>query len=154
MLIAGFDPGSLLFGLAVVERSADGLMVFRHAETLKLGRASFMERMDMLWKGLDRLHGLFRLDCVAVEEAFLGKNVHALSVLAATRGVALASLLERRISAFFYSPREVKLALTGNGAADKGQVAFMVKKLLSLDRNLAPDESDALAVACCHALKK
>lgn len=153
MLIAGFDPGSLFFGLAVVERNADGDIFFCHAETVKLGRAPFMKRMDLLWRELFRLHDRFRLDGVAVEEAFLGKNVHALSVLAATRGVALASLLERKIEAFFYSPREVKLALTGNGNAGKEQVAFMVKNLLRIDRNLAPDESDALAVACCHALR-
>ncbi len=52
-----------------------------------------------------------------------------------------------------YSPNEVKSAITGVGRASKDQVCSMVQVLLNLDRSkkLKEDESDALAIAVCHA---
>jgi len=52
---------------------------------------------------------------------------------------------------FEYAPRAIKLALVGSGAAEKGQVAHMIKTLLQLDGKISPDASDALAIAVCHA---
>jgi crossover junction endodeoxyribonuclease RuvC len=50
-----------------------------------------------------------------------------------------------------YTPREVKLAITGTGAAEKTQVQHMVKALLNVDGKLGADAADALAIALCHA---
>ena len=50
-----------------------------------------------------------------------------------------------------YAPRAIKMAVTGYGAADKPQVAQMVRTLLRLGYALAADAADALAVALCHA---
>ena len=56
---------------------------------------------------------------------------------------------------FEYSAREVKQSVTGNGAADKSQVSYMMGKILGLVRLPArADESDAIAVAMCHAFKR
>jgi crossover junction endodeoxyribonuclease RuvC len=52
---------------------------------------------------------------------------------------------------FEYAPRAIKLALVGSGAAEKGQVAHMIRTLLALEGRIPPDASDALAVAVCHA---
>ena len=50
-----------------------------------------------------------------------------------------------------YAPREIKLAVTGTGAADKTQVAHMVRRLLGVQGPMTSDASDALALAICHA---
>ena len=50
-----------------------------------------------------------------------------------------------------YSPRTIKRAIVGTGAADKAQIQHMIRRLLRLDDELPPDASDALAVALCHA---
>jgi crossover junction endodeoxyribonuclease RuvC len=52
---------------------------------------------------------------------------------------------------FEYAPRAIKLALVGSGAAEKTQVAHMIRTLLGLQGRIALDASDALAVAVCHA---
>jgi len=50
-----------------------------------------------------------------------------------------------------YSPNEVKLAVTGDGRADKLAVQTMIARLLSLrDVPKPADAADALALACCH----
>ncbi|EEQ63404.1 crossover junction endodeoxyribonuclease domain protein [Helicobacter pullorum MIT 98-5489] len=47
---------------------------------------------------------------------------------------------------------QVKKALTGNGKAQKEQVAFMVKRLLGIKGEIKPlDITDAIAIAITHA---
>ena len=71
--------------------------------------------------------------------------------LAQARGVLLAVLASRGIEIREYSPAEVKSAVTGNGRADKTQVAFMVRRILPACGDASADAADALAVAITHA---
>ena len=67
-------------------------------------------------------------------------------------GLALAVSARSGIPVVQYSPNEVKLAVTGDGAADKVAVQTMVTKLLALPRAPQPaDAADALALALCHS---
>jgi crossover junction endodeoxyribonuclease RuvC len=76
-------------------------------------------------------------------------------VLGEARGAAILAAALADVPVSEYSAREVKLSVTGNGAAQKSQVKFMLGKILGIeDRSASPDESDALAVAVCHAFKQ
>jgi crossover junction endodeoxyribonuclease RuvC len=87
-----------------------------------------------------------------LETPFHGQNAHSLIVLAEARGAILATLARFGVTVVEYAPAAVKRAVTGNGRADKEQVARMVRLLLSLpDLRGAHDETDALALALCHA---
>jgi crossover junction endodeoxyribonuclease RuvC len=86
-----------------------------------------------------------------LEAPFHGLNSHSLIVLAQARGALLAVLGGRDIEIREYTPAEVKSAVTGNGRADKRQVARMVRLLLGLEGEWASDATDALAVALCAA---
>ena len=113
----------------------------------------FLDRMQELWDRLEDLGASFAVDQAAMEEGFLGKNVRSMSQLSMVRGLAMAALLKRRLPLRFYAPRQVKLALTGYGNADKEQVAKMAALVLDIrGRKLGLDESDALAVAYCHGV--
>jgi len=152
MLVLGLDPGSLRFGVGIVERS-QRRFAYVHSETIRLQDSDFIARMQQLWERLDRLVGDFPVDQAAMEEGFLGKNIRSMSQLSTVRGVAMASLLKRRLPLRLYAPRQVKLALTGYGNADKEQVAKMAALVLGVQgRKIGLDESDALAVAYCHAV--
>jgi crossover junction endodeoxyribonuclease RuvC len=70
--------------------------------------------------------------------------------LGQARGAALCAI-PQGLPVFEYAPRAIKLALVGSGAAEKVQVAHMIKTLLQLDGKISPDASDALAIAVCHA---
>jgi crossover junction endodeoxyribonuclease RuvC len=67
--------------------------------------------------------------------------------------VVLGSLIHTGVDLHHYSPRQVKQAITGNGGADKSQVEKMIKVLLNIkELKMGHDQSDALAIAYCHAL--
>src|SRR5207237_9249561 len=92
-------------------------------------------------------------EAVAVEAPFGGQNVKSLIQLAHARGVILLAARSAKLDVFEYSPRSVKSAVVGYGAAEKEQVAKMVRILISgcAQQMMSADASDALAVAICHA---
>jgi crossover junction endodeoxyribonuclease RuvC len=152
MLILGLDPGSLIFGIGIVKKE-NKRFSYVHSETIKLKDRDFVVRMQELWDRLNELTAAFPVDQAAMEEGFLGKNIRSMSLLSTVRGVAMAALLNRRLTLSLYAPRQVKLALTGYGNADKEQVAKMAALVLNIKgRKLGLDESDALAVAYCHGV--
>jgi crossover junction endodeoxyribonuclease RuvC len=89
-------------------------------------------------------------DIVCIEEAFYAKNVHTTLILGHARGVAMLAASKSGAVVEEYAPREIKKAVVGSGAADKEQVEFMVKALLSPPvKHTQADAYDALAVALC-----
>ena len=90
-------------------------------------------------------------DEIAIEAPFFGKNVQSMLKLGRAQGVAMAAGLSREIPITEYSPKKIKMAITGNGNASKEQVAKMLQSLLNLKelpKNL--DATDGLAAAVCH----
>ncbi|MCP5106325.1 MAG: hypothetical protein GY950_23270, partial [bacterium] len=116
MTIIGFDPGSISFGAGILKKENNRIF-YLHSEEIKLKENDFYSKMNTLWQRLEALYQMFPIDGAAIEEGFLGKNVKSMNVLSIVRGVVLGSLLARGIPLKFYSPREVKLALTGSGNA-------------------------------------
>lgn len=152
MVVIGFDPGSIRFGVGVLKKENNKIS-FLHTEVIRLNEETFNEKMKTLWQRLDELYREFRPASAAIEEGFLGKNVKSMNVLAKVRGVVLGSVIHAGLDMISYSPREIKLALTGSGSAEKEQVKKMVTTLLNLKgKKTGFDESDALAVAYCHLL--
>ena len=90
---------------------------------------------------------------MAIEAPFFGKNVQSMLKLGRAQGVAIAAALSRDIPITEYEPRKIKMAITGNGAASKEQVAEMLRRILNFDKDEMPeflDATDALAAALCH----
>ena len=86
-----------------------------------------------------------------MESPFAGVNVRSALQLAHARGVILAALASAGLSVAEYTPATVKKSVTGNGRAEKTQVAGMVYRLLRVEvTRQAHDVTDALAVALCH----
>ncbi|MBN2399774.1 MAG: crossover junction endodeoxyribonuclease RuvC [Candidatus Aminicenantes bacterium] len=154
MLILGMDPGSLSFGIGLLKKDRNQF-AYLYSEVIKLKEKDFVNRMQTLWTRLNQLTERFAIDEAAMEEGFLGKNIRSMSLLSMVRGVAMAALLQRGVPLRLYSPREVKLALTGYGNAEKSQLAKMAALVLDIrDKKLGLDESDALAVAYCHGVQR
>ena len=129
MIIAGFDPGSTVFGIGVIKKEGSKFN-YLMSEELKFPKVDFNIKMEIL---IDRLSGFFNdhdIDEAAIEDGFLGKNVSSMNTLSKVRGVVLASAVYNRKRLNFYSPREIKSSVTGNGNADKDQVRVGVKMLL------------------------
>lgn len=113
---------------------------------------SVPERLAHLATELRGVIDQYRPDAAALESLYHGVNSRSLIVLAQARGVLLATLAGHELEISEYAPAEVKSAVTGNGRADKEQVARMVKLALGLGQVRAgADATDALAVALCFA---
>ncbi|HEY0512436.1 MAG TPA: crossover junction endodeoxyribonuclease RuvC [Thermoanaerobaculia bacterium] len=152
MLILGLDPGSLHTGYGLLEKRGSALT------PLDAGRFScprdlaLPQRLAYLVGRLGEMIDRRPPDLAVLETPFHGMNAHSLIVLAQARGALLAALAVRGIEICEYSPAEVKSAVTGNGRADKEQVARMVRLLLSARGDGWPsDATDALALAICCA---
>ena len=89
-------------------------------------------------------------DCAAIEGAFFAKNAKTAMVLGQARGTAITACAKLGLNITEHSPRSVKLAVVGAGAAQKNQVAKMVMCLLNLPDQPQEDAADALAIAICH----
>ena len=89
-------------------------------------------------------------DCAAVESSFSGLNPKTGLALAESRGVILAVLGALDLEVSSYSPAEVKSAIVGHGRAEKQQIAYMVVRLLQLEKRPPSDAADAIAVALTH----
>ena len=68
------------------------------------------------------------------------------------RGITVSSAVTgNALPVAEYTALQVKQSVVGNGHAAKDQVSHMVKRLLALPGDPAPDAADALACAICHA---
>jgi crossover junction endodeoxyribonuclease RuvC len=101
----------------------------------------------------DRLVELIRAhepDCCALESVIYVQSYKTAILLGAARGAAILAAAENGLPVFEYSPRRIKQATVGRGAAGKNQVAFMVRALLGLTETPDPDAADALAIGLTH----
>ncbi len=148
MIVLGIDPGTATTGYGVVRR--DGAVpalvecgVIRTAAT-----AALATRLATIFDGVQALLAQHRPDAVAVEEAFLNKNVRTTLVLGHARGVILLAAQQSGVPIHEYSPATIKKAVTGTGAATKEQVQFMTAKILRLRTVPSPaDAADGVAAA-------
>jgi crossover junction endodeoxyribonuclease RuvC len=148
--VLGVDPGSLITGWGLIEGDARRLRPCLFGTVRPSRRLPLPDRLQTLYRDLRGLMSQHAPDVVAVETAFYHKNVKSTLVLGHVRGVVLLAARETGIAVQEYAPRDIKLAVTGNGGAGKEQVAFMVKSLLAVSGKVPADAADALAVALCH----
>lgn len=111
------------------------------------------DKLAQLYAGISDVITTYNPDVLSIEEAFYGKNAKTALLMGHVRGVAMLAGHHANLNIAEYAARKVKSAVTGNGAADKTQVQFMVKRLLKLKEDpVTMDASDALAIAICHGL--
>ena len=108
-------------------------------------------KLKLIFERTIHLIEAYHPDEIAIEAPFFGKNVQSMLKLGRAQGVAMAAGLSREVPITEYSPKKIKMAITGNGNASKEQVAKMLQslfKLKELPKNL--DATDGLAAAVCH----
>ena len=109
------------------------------------------EKLANIFAGVTELIEQHNPTQLAVESPFYGKNAQVILKLGRAQGAALTAAVMKGIPVAEYAPRKAKIAICGNGAASKEQVALMIQKTLKVE--LDPkflDATDALAIALCH----
>ena len=150
-IILGIDPGTTIMGFGLIK------VVGKKMEFMQLNELNLKKyddhylKLKLIFERTVELIDSYHPDEIAIEAPFFGKNVQSMLKLGRAQGVAMAAGLSREIPITEYSPKKIKMAITGNGNASKEQVAKMLQSLLTLKelpKNL--DATDGLAAAVCH----
>jgi crossover junction endodeoxyribonuclease RuvC len=149
--VLGVDPGLSRCGVGVVEGSSSRPVVVRAGAVRTSAGDAPARRLAGLYTELRALLVDIRPDAVAVERVFFNSNARTAMGVGQAAGVVLLCAEQAGVPVAEYTPTQVKLAVTGSGAADKAQVGFMIRALLGLVEPPRPaDAADALALALCH----
>jgi len=149
--ILGIDPGTRNCGYAVIALE-NGKLRLVEAGLIKMKSEELQLQIPQMVEGLEQIFRAHRIDEVAMEDIFYAHNPKTVLKLAQFRGAVTLKLLQEYGQFAEYTPLQVKKALTGKAKAAKEQVAFMVKKLLGITKEIKPlDITDAIAVAITHA---
>jgi len=151
MKILGIDPGSRNLGYCVLEHSGVKNSLIE-AGLIKIKQNELQEQIIDMVEGIELVLKNHKIEQVAIEDIFFAHNPKSVIKLAQFRGALSLKILQEVGYFYEYTPLQVKKALTGNGKATKEQVAFMVKRLLNIKKEIKPlDITDAMAVAITHA---
>jgi crossover junction endodeoxyribonuclease RuvC len=155
VIILGIDPGSRKAGYALIDVQgkkisyiASGVLKYDHVD-------EFLERLGMIYQTCDELMNRYQPDEVSVEALIYVKSVDALSKLAQARGAMIAAFSRTKLGKIYeYAPNAVKSSVTGHGHADKDAINKAMTMMFGKLTFKTSDESDALAIAVCHALNR
>ena len=150
--ILGIDPGTNILGFGIVRVDPHGRPVFVDMGVLDIRKEpDAYSKLRRIFEKVDALCELHHPDDLAIESPFYGKNAQVILKLGRAQGAAMSAAALRGIPIFEYAPRKAKIAICGNGAASKEQVALIVERTLGIDiRSRWLDATDALALAMCH----
>ncbi len=148
--VIGIDPGSRITGYGVID--TDG---FRHSHVtsgcIRINADTLGDKLGIIFEQVSSILAIWKPQSMAIEQVFVKRNVDSALKLGQARGAAICAAVQAKIPLGEYTPRAIKKAVVGNGAADKQQIQQMIQRLLGLDEQPQSDEADALAIAICHA---
>jgi len=151
LTILGIDPGTRNCGYAIIKKEKNRVILVE-AGLIKIKEKTLQYQIVELCEGLDIIFKNHKIDEVSIEDIFYAFNPKTVLKLAQFRGALSLKILQVFGNFHEYTPLQVKKAVTGNGKAAKEQVAFMVKRILGIKKEIKPlDITDAIAIALTHA---
>ncbi|MDP3300631.1 MAG: crossover junction endodeoxyribonuclease RuvC [Sulfuricurvum sp.] len=151
MLILGIDPGTRNCGYAIISLEGQKMKLVE-AGLVKIKSEGLQYQIPQIAEAIEQLFAGHKIDEVAMEDIFYAHNPKTVLKLAQFRGAIMLKLLQEHGEFSEYTALQVKKALTGKAKAAKEQVAFMVKQILGITKEIKPmDITDAMAVAITHA---
>jgi crossover junction endodeoxyribonuclease RuvC len=152
MRILGIDPGIGRCGWGIVDVEKSRLKVIGYGCIETSSKKQTPERLTEIHETISKIINEHKPEALGIEELFFNTNAKTAFVVGQARGVILLAAFQNKLEIAIYTPLQVKMALTGYGRAEKGQIGKMVKTLLNLKEiPKLDDTADALAVAITHA---
>jgi len=154
MRVLGVDPGIERVGWGIVDISPQATL-YRGCGCITTSRKKpHRERISDIIRELRDLIERERPEHAVIEKLFFAKNRKTALQVSESRGAILLTLQEAGLGIDEFTPLEVKASITGNGRAEKRQVAWMVKNILKIQESIASDDAiDALAL-CLMAQRR
>ncbi len=149
--ILGVDPGTNVLGYAVIDSKGGRIGLCDYGALKLSAKLTAQEKLREIYFGLQELIERWLPAVMAIETPFYGKNVQSMLKLGRAQGVAITAAITMGLEIHEYSPKKIKLAVTGNGNASKEQVHAMVERLIGKQLGrVTHDTTDAIAAALCH----
>lgn len=149
MKIIGIDPGYDRLGIAIIEKNNQKKELLLYSDCFKTSnKESIHERLYKIGTEISKILDRFHPNIMALETLFITKNQKTAMWVAEVRGIIAYEAMKRKMFVTEYSPKQIKLAVTGSGSSDKKQVDKMIHLLIEIAKKQAlDDEIDAIAVA-------
>jgi crossover junction endodeoxyribonuclease RuvC len=152
IVILGVDPGLANTGWGVIELAGSKMRPLDYGAITTSATADITSRLKWIHDMICGVVEKFSPDEAAVESVFFAANVKSAMATGQARGAALVALGLNNILVNEYTPLQIKQSIVGYGRAEKQQMQFLVKALLSMKETPSPDHAaDALGAAICHA---
>lgn len=151
-IILGIDPGTSVMGYGLILAKPKPELI--QLGVLRLRKFdNHHQKLQQIFETTQRIIREYKPTACAIEAPFYGKNVQSMLKLGRAQGTAIAAAMSAGVLVTEYSPKKIKVAVTGNGNASKEQVAGMLCHILkdkSLKEKIPLDATDGLAAAICH----
>lgn len=148
--VLGIDPGTRTMGWGIIEVEGRQVRCVDSGVFRSSGKDRIKKLVD-IHNYVKELIKKYSPEVISVESTFFGKNVQSMIKLGEARSAAVLAGALSEIEVATFAPREIKMAVVGNGNASKEQVAFMAQRILNIQKKCPLDETDALAAAYCWA---
>ncbi|MCL4360945.1 crossover junction endodeoxyribonuclease RuvC [Candidatus Dependentiae bacterium] len=153
MKILGIDPGFTVTGFAIMKKENGKIFLLDYGALKMSQTKTLAEKIEIFFDYFCEKIKTFEITDIALETPFLGKNAQNFLKLGYLRGILYLLAQKNNLKIHEYAPREVKMSVTGYGAADKEQVARVVTRLFLNIKTDKLDITDALAVTLCALWK-
>lgn len=152
MKIISIDPGYERLGIAIIEKSKNQKETLVFSECFKTSsKLPHNERLALIGDRISEIIKKHKPEQLATEKLFFAGNQKTALLVSEARGVILYTCTEKGLDVFEYRPNEIKIAITGYGAAQKKQMMDMTRKLIKIDSKInSDDEMDAIAIGLTH----
>lgn len=151
MFVLGIDPGLSRCGYGVVEQRRHKQRAVAAGVVRTNPTEHVPDRLAELQAEIRSLIAEFEPTVVALERVLFQTNVRTAMGVGQSSGIVMAEAINAGCKVVEYSPNEIKLAVAGDGSADKEQMEHMVRLLLDISKPLRPvDAADALGVALTY----
>lgn len=154
MIFLGIDPGTITTGFAIIKKDGNRAFLLDYGVLEMKSSQPISKRILIFHDFLKNKIEVYNINFISIETPFLGKNAQNFLKLGYLRSIIYLLSEQHKIEVTEYAPREIKLALTGFGGAQKDQVARVVLKFfpaMSAQKKL--DITDALAITLCGIWK-
>jgi len=155
MTILGIDPGTRFAGFGVLKKDGRKVYLLDHGCLKMSSKQSLVERIEIFHDFFAEKIEACNITDLSLETPFLGKNPSNFLKLGYLRGILYLLASKNSLCVHEFSPREVKMSITGYGGAAKDQVSSVVMRLFpGIQEPQRDDVTDALAVSLCGVWKK
>lgn len=147
MRVLGIDPGTRNLGYAILEKKLNNIYLLESG-VLKLSKIKDQyNKLKEIYYFVDNIIKKYNIEQISIESVFYGENIQSMFKLGRVHGCIITCALNNNIKITEFSPREIKLSITGNGNASKEQVKRFIPQIISLNtKKMEHDESDAIAI--------